>query len=77
MYDKAIALICAATGYDKSEVSSEDDVQSLELWDSIAHVNIMLALEKQLNRPLKTAEIINVTSVDGIQNLLDEAQITT
>jgi acyl carrier protein len=77
MYDKAIALVCDATGYDKFEVSSEDDLQSLELWDSIAHVNIMLALEKQLNRSLTTPEIINVTSIAGIQKLLDKVQVTT
>lgn len=73
-YEEAISLLCTITGYSPSQVSGSDDAQSLELWDSVTHVNVILALEETLGRPLATSEIIDVGTVIGIQTLLDAAK---
>lgn len=70
---KAVELICEATSYDLSEVDISDDAFTLDLWDSIAHVNVIMAVEELIGRPLKTDEIIEMSSVTGIQNVIDAA----
>ncbi|MEO0543142.1 MAG: acyl carrier protein [Pseudomonadota bacterium] len=71
--DRAIALVSEATGYSASEITSEDDAETLPLWDSVAHINIVMAIEAELGRSLNTDEIIDITSIAGIQALLQKS----
>lgn len=72
-HERAINLVCEATGYDAQQIAKHDDAQSLDLWDSIAHLNIIMMIETLIKRPITTAEIIELSSIDGIQKILDSS----
>ena len=72
-HKNAIALVSTITGYDISEVNGSDDAMSLDLWDSIAHVNIIIAVEAVIKRPVTTLEVLELSSIMGIQKILDRA----
>ena len=51
-------------------MSGNAAIGSLPGWDSIAHVNIVLALEERLGRPLSAEEIASAKQVDDFAKLL-------
>jgi acyl carrier protein len=46
-------------------------IGTLEAWDSLAHVRLMVALEEAVARPLTSDEIVTVTRLSDIVTLLD------
>ena len=50
-----------------------DDTIAAEVpgWDSLNHVNVILAVEKHFNTRFKTYELLNLKNVGDLQRLLD------
>lgn len=51
-------------------LSIDDDMASLPQWDSLSHMRVILGLEVLLGRQLATEEIMSVTRVWAIADLL-------
>lgn len=51
---------------DASEVTAESTAESIEAWDSIGHLNLILALEQQFGRSFDPEEVPKLTSVAKI-----------
>lgn len=51
-------------------VGYEDGITTLGLWDSMAHMEIILAIEKDYSLTLEPGQIISLTSVKAIQDFL-------
>jgi acyl carrier protein len=69
---RAAAVIARAFNI-QGEVAPDADMASLPAWDSMNHVTLLLELEKELGRPLRSDEIGSIDSVRSIARLLDAA----
>jgi acyl carrier protein len=51
----------------------EDSTKAFEVpgWDSLSHVAILSAVEKEFNVRLKTLEVLRLSSVGDLQRLVD------
>lgn len=43
----------------------------VDQWDSISHINLIIALEKEFRIKFKTSEIVKLNNVGAIQDLID------
>jgi acyl carrier protein len=53
-----------------SEVSMETSPDTLDNWDSLRHMNLVMALEEELNVTFNEDEVLNMLSVQAIVNTL-------
>jgi len=54
------------------DVSDEDSIETIPLWDSMGHMELMAALEKKFSIRIETDDIINLTSVKALKKYLKE-----
>ena len=57
---------------DPGAVAAEASTASLEAWDSIAHLNLILALEQELGVAIPPEEMADLTSVAALAARIDE-----
>ncbi|RYH03710.1 MAG: hypothetical protein EON57_09530 [Alphaproteobacteria bacterium] len=65
---RAAAVIARAFNI-QGDVAPDADMASLPAWDSMNHVTLLLELEKELGRPLRSEEIGGIDSVKSIARL--------
>lgn len=53
-----------------SEVQEDDSMETIDLWDSMGHMLLMLAIEKRFNTRIDNEDIINLTSVKTLKEYL-------
>lgn len=70
MMERARALVAQATGLQPDSVADTASSTSLDAWDSLAHMRLVLALEEQLGRTLTGEEIFALHSVAAVHELL-------
>ena len=66
---RAAAIIARAFNI-QGEVPADADMASLPAWDSMNHVALLLEIEKELGRTLRSEEIGGIDSVRSIARLL-------
>ena len=68
--DQARVIIADALGINVMQVDSSADIETLSEWNSLKHVSIVLTLEQVIGRQLEIEEILEATSVAGIETIL-------
>ncbi len=68
---RAAAIIARAFNI-QGEVAQDADMLSLPAWDSMNHVVLLLEIEKELGRPLRSDEVGGIDSVRSIARLLEQ-----
>lgn len=63
-------LLAAALGCPEEAIAPESAIGTLPQWDSLAHIKIVLTVEERLGRSLSTDEILAITSLAAIDQLL-------
>ena len=53
-------------------VTRNTSSQDIETWDSLHHLNLVLALEQELNLHFDSNELERMTSIEGIMAVLDD-----
>jgi acyl carrier protein len=66
----ARSLLAEALGCPEEEIVADSAIGTQLQWDSLAHIKIVLALEERLGRSLTTDEIVAVTSLAAIEQVL-------
>ena len=57
-------------------VQESDSIDTLEVWDSLGHLNILVALDKKLSgKVAKIPEFANATSVQKLADLLEHHRL--
>jgi acyl carrier protein len=51
-------------------VAISDDMETLENWSSLTHMSLVLEIEEEIGRQLRAEEIVSISSVRAIANLL-------
>lgn len=69
----AKGLIAGCVNQSVADVADDARIGTLEGWDSIAHISIVLAIEERLGRTLTSDEIIAVTGVASVADILKQA----
>jgi acyl carrier protein len=64
-------LLAAALDCAPQALAPDSAIGTLPLWDSLAHIKVVLAVEERLGRSLSTDEILAITSLAAIDELLD------
>ena len=55
------------------ELPENPSPETIEDWDSLAHAEIIIALEDKIGRELDAAEIAAIEKLEDIQAILDKA----
>ncbi|MFC2083934.1 acyl carrier protein [Bacteroidota bacterium] len=74
--EKLKKVIFTELDLDDVDVEIKDDTVASEVpgWDSLNHVNIILAIEKDYNLRFKSIEILKCKNVGDLQKLIDSKQ---
>ena len=68
--ETARGLLAGALEIDAGGIPMNASIDTLDPWDSIAHMRLILAVEKNLERPLEPQEVADVFSLHDIVELL-------
>lgn len=67
---QAIIIVAHVLGCDPENVKADDDMDSLQMWDSLAHMRLILRLEELYDREVDTDSIVDLVSVQAIGHYL-------
>jgi acyl carrier protein len=68
--NKLKQVIAKTLGLSAEEITSELSAGSIEKWDSLGHLNLILNIESNFNVKFKTARIPELVTVQRIHNEL-------
>jgi acyl carrier protein len=68
-YDAKL-LLATVFEVDVLSIPNDAGLNNYRRWDSLGHVRIILHLEEVLGRPIETSEILKVTNISNIQEIL-------
>ena len=69
--NEVLEIIAKALEVDKERITVENTVDSLEEWDSLGHLSILVSLDKKFQGRLAgIKEMASVTSVNSILKIL-------
>ena len=54
------------------KVGIEDSIETIGMWDSMGHMELMAAIERTFNIRIKPEDIINLTSIKALKKYLKE-----
>lgn len=70
MLDKIRQIIADLTHNNPASVSSKSSSQNLEGWDSVAQINIIVAIEQEFGVAFSAEEMHSLSSVEAIMQSL-------
>jgi acyl carrier protein len=70
MKNKIKNIMSAVFDIDKDIIEDDASTTNLENWDSINHMNLVLAIEEEFNIVFDDEEIVQITSLKSIENTL-------
>ena len=68
--DDALSLVAKALGIPTEDVTVDSSIHTLELWDSMGHMRIIMEIEWATGKELQTEQILNIESVTDVSQLL-------
>lgn len=69
----ACVIVSEIVGCSLNGLDCTTSVDAIEGWDSLAHMNIILELERRIARELTPKEILSIRTVGDVSRLLDVA----
>ncbi len=69
----AKSILATAFGLAIEEIPDSASIDTFDPWDSLGHVQIIVALEKVIGRQVETEEILQLADLEDLQCLLDRA----
>jgi acyl carrier protein len=72
MKDKIKNIMSAVFDIDKDTIGDDASTTNLENWDSINHMNLVLAIEEEFNIVFDDEEIVQITSLKSIESTLSK-----
>ena len=72
MIDKVLKLVAQIMGIPLEQVTLASSPDSIEQWDSLKHMHLVLAIEEAFEIQLTDEEIIMVKDVQSIVSLVEQ-----
>ena len=69
--DKLKKVILEVLELDDFDMQDETTADQVPGWDSLNHINVILAVEKEYNLKFKGLEILRVKNIGELQALID------
>jgi acyl carrier protein/NADH dehydrogenase (ubiquinone) 1 alpha/beta subcomplex 1 len=66
----ARAILADSLNVDPQAITEDATIETLESWDSLGHMRLVLAIEAQLTRQLTPMEIVELESLRSLQKIL-------
>lgn len=70
MTTESKALLASALEIETAEIPDNASLDSFEPWDSLGHMKLMMALESRMGCPLEVEEILAITDLKSLDELL-------
>jgi acyl carrier protein len=74
-FDKLQAVLAATFAVEPHAITTSTTQDDLEPWDSVGHMTLMVALEDAFGVTLEVEEMLELTSVADILELLDRSRV--
>ncbi len=74
--EQAVAIFAGALRISRQDVPEQPLLGQTEGWDSLAHLNLILALEEALGRELNPEQVVEIESLDDVVAILENASIS-
>ncbi len=68
---QARELLAQALGINASALPDEATITTVERWDSLGHMRLLLAIEEKLARELSADEAIAIDTLDDVIRLIE------
>ena len=75
--DKLFRVVSQVLGIPYVEITEDSSPDSLPNWDSVSHINLIVALESEFNISLTPEQAMEMLSVKLIRMILKEAGVQT
>lgn len=72
MKEKVIQVISRVMDMPANEINEDSSPDTVAGWDSLKHMNLVLALEEELGLQFSDAQIVEMNSVGLILEILNE-----
>ena len=72
MLERVLRIISQVMEVQIDQLNEESSPETVENWDSLRHINLILALEEEFNIAFSDEEIIDMVSVQFIVKTLKE-----
>lgn len=72
MEDRIYRVISDVMGVPLEEINDNSSPDSIEAWESLSHINLILALESEFSVSLDPEDVMEMQSVSLIRTILDE-----
>jgi len=70
MFERVRGIAADVLQVDQASVTAESSPQSIDSWDSVQHLNLVLALEEQFGVQFEPDEMDGMKSIGAIAHLL-------
>jgi len=64
--DRVKQVVAGLFAMDAAQVGSNSSIETIERWDSLQHVNLMMSLEQEFGVQFEMEEAAEMTSFDAI-----------
>lgn len=69
--EQVIQIVADCLNLSPSIIDKESSANNIDIWDSMAQVNLMIALEQSFDIELEVEDFMKLNSVQAITNYLD------
>ena len=73
MEDKIKNIMSAVFGVPADSINNESSPTTIESWDSLKHMDLIIALEKEFDITIPDDEVVNMLSFGVILHIVNEA----
>ncbi len=71
LFEQVKQVIADALNINKEQISDNSSREDIDNWDSMGHLNIIMAIERKFNVSFSTEEAINSASVLQLAKVLE------
>lgn len=73
MFDAGRRILAAGLELAETSIPEDASFETMEEWDSIAHMRIVMAIEAEIGRPVTTDEVLQLMSLSDVNAILGGA----
>lgn len=73
MEEQIKTVLASVLGIDASDINSDSSSESIEVWDSLKHMNLIVAIEDEFDVEIDDDDVPKMLSVKGIIEVVENS----